>query len=306
MNQRSPNVTAPPVTAQAPAIVPDDLGRRHTTQSAVSVLLLIATLIAALPALAIFGMLVARGAPALSWEFLFGMPTNGMTAGGIFPAIVGTFWLVGVSLAFAVPVGILAGIYLSEYAGDNWLSRVIDLAIVNLAGVPSIVHALFGLGAFVMFMQFGASILAAGLTLGVMTLPVIITSTKAAMRSVPHAFRVASWNLGITRWQTIRHIVLPNALPGILTGVILQVSRAAGETAPILFTGAAFYLPILPRGVFSQTMALSMHVFVLVTQVPNVSDALKYGTALVLVGTVVLFNSFSIALRVYLRHNRKW
>lgn len=307
MNQRIPNVTAPPAALPAsPALVPDDLGTRHRTQSLVAVLLLVCTLVAALPALAIFGMLVVRGAPALSYEFLFGMPVNGMTAGGIFPAIVGTFWLVGVSLAFAVPVGILAGIYLSEYAGDNWLSRVIDLAIVNLAGVPSIVHALFGLGAFVMFLKFGASILAAGLTLGVMTLPVIITSTKAAMRSVPHTFRVASWNLGITRWQTIRHIVLPNALPGILTGVILQVSRAAGETAPILFTGAAFYLPILPRGVFSQTMALSMHVFVLVTQVPNVSDALKYGTALVLVGTVVLFNSFSIALRVYLRRNRKW
>ncbi len=285
---------------------PDGLAARHRTESIAGLFLLAATLLAALPALAIVGMLLAKGLPALSWEFLFGMPINGMTSGGIFPCIVGTVWLVGVSLLFAVPVGVLAGIYLSEYAGDSLLARLVDLAIVNLAGVPSIVHALFGLGAFVMFFQFGASILSAGLTLGVMTLPVIITSTKAALRSVPHPFRVACWNLGITRWQTIRHVVLPNALPGILTGVILQVSRAAGETAPILFTGAAFYLPILPRGVFSQTMALSMHVFVLVTQVPNVTDTLKYGTALVLVGTVLVFNSFSIALRLYLRRNRKW
>jgi phosphate transport system permease protein len=289
-----------------PALPLSDLAGRYRVEGLVRGLLLLATLTAALPALGIAGMLVVRGLPALSWEFLFGMPLQGMTAGGILPALVGTIWLVGVSLAFAVPVGILAGIYLSEYAGDSWLSRVVDLAIVNLAGVPSIVHALFGLGAFVMFFGFGASILSAGLTLGVMTLPVIITSTKAALRSVPHTFRVACWNLGITRWQTIRYIVLPNALPGILTGVILQVSRAAGETAPILFTGAAFYLPILPRGVFSQTMALSMHVFVLVTQVPNVPEALKYGTALVLVGTVVAFNSVSIALRIWLRRNRKW
>jgi len=304
------NEPAPHSVSESPAVLPsvaaESLDGRQRTETIVKLALLAATLVAALPALAIVGMLVVKGAPALSWEFLFEMPLDGMTAGGIFPAIVGTIWLVGVSLLFAVPVGVLAGIYLSEYAGDSLLARLVDLAIVNLAGVPSIVHALFGLGAFVMFLQFGASILSAGLTLGVMTLPVIITSTKAALRSVPHTFRVACWNLGITRWQTIRHVVLPNALPGILTGVILQVSRAAGETAPILFTGAAFYLPILPRGVFSQTMALSMHVFVLVTQVPNVTDTLKYGTALVLVGTVLAFNSFSIALRLYLRRNRKW
>jgi phosphate transport system permease protein len=263
-------------------------------------------LVAALPAVGVIGLLVLKGAPALSFEFLFTMPLRGMTAGGILPAIVGTIWLVGVSLAFSVPVGVLAGIYLSEYAGESWIARMVDLAIVNLAGVPSIVHALFGLGAFVLFLDLGTSILSGGLTLGVMTLPVIITSTKAALQSVPQPFRVACWNLGATRWQTIRHVVLPNALPGILTGVILQVSRAAGETAPILFTGAAFYLPILPSSVNSQTMALSMHVFALVTQVPNVSETMKYGTALVLVVIVLLFNSFSIALRLYLRRNRKW
>lgn len=279
---------------------------RRRTEGLAHLVLLAAAALAAIPALAIVGLLVVRGAPALSAEFIFGMPLHGMTAGGIFPAIVGTLWLVGVSLTFAVPVGVLAGIYLSEYAGEGRLARIVDLAIVNLAGVPSIVHALFGLGAFVLFMQLGTSILAGGLTLGVMTLPVIITSTKAALQSVPHSFRLASWNLGVSRWQTIRYIVLPNALPGILTGIILQVSRAAGETAPILFTGAAFYLPILPDDVRMQSMALSMHVYALVTQIPDVSLEMKYGSALVLVGTVVILNSFATALRYYLRRNRKW
>ncbi len=301
-------VPAPSSGSAADGVNPADahLGTRRRTESVASLVLLTATLMAALPALGILGLLIIRGAPALSFEFLFTMPLQGMTAGGILPAIVGTLWLVGVSLLFAVPVGVLAGVYLSEYAGESRLSRIVDLAIVNLAGVPSIVHALFGLGAFVLFFRFGTSILAGGLTLGVMTLPVIITSTKAALQSVPQSFRLASWNLGITRWQTIRHVVLPNALPGILTGIILQVSRAAGETAPVLFTGAAFYLPVLPDSVFSQSMALSMHVFALVTQVPGLPDSMKYGTALVLVGTVVLFNSFAIALRFYLRRHRKW
>jgi phosphate transport system permease protein len=280
-------------------------GRRRMETLAVG-LLLLATLAAALPALGVVGLLVVKGLPALSFEFLFSMPIRGMTAGGILPAIVGTIWFVGVSLAFSVPIGVLAGIYLSEYAGDSMLARLIDLAIVNLAGVPSIVHALFGLGAFVLFLDLGTSILAGGLTLGVMTLPVIITSTKAALQSVPQQFRVACWNLGASRWQTIWHVVLPNALPGILTGVILQVSRAAGETAPILFTGAAFYLPVLPSSLNSQTMALSMHVFALVTQVPNVSEEMKYGAALVLVLIVLIFNSISIALRWYLRRHRRW
>lgn len=284
----------------------EPLTGRRRTERVLSYVLMLAAVTAALPAVAVLGLLVLKGAPALSFEFLFTMPIRGMTAGGIWPAIVGTIWFVGVSLLFSVPVGVLAGIYLAEYAGDSWVARAVDLAIVNLAGVPSIVHALFGLGAFVLFLNLGTSILSGGLTLGVMTLPVIITSTKAALEAVPYPFRVACWNLGATRWQTIRHVVLPNALPGILTGVILQVSRAAGETAPILFTGAAFYLPLLPSSVNSQTMALSMHVFALVTQVPNVSEEMKYGTALVLVAIVVAFNSASIALRVYLRRNRKW
>lgn len=280
--------------------------RRRAGERALSRLLAVATLLAAAPALAVVGLLLVRGLPAISIEFLFAFPTEGMTAGGLLPALLGTMWLVGVSLAFAVPVGVLAGIWLSEYAGDGWLPRFAELAVVNLAGVPSIVHALFGLGAFVLFFHMGTSILAAGLTLGVMTLPVIITSTRAALRSVPHAFRLAAWNLGLSRWQTIREIVLPNAMPGILTGVILQVSRAAGETAPILFTGAALYLPVLPTSPTQETMALSNHLFVLITQIPGVSDDMKYGTALVLLVLVLAINAAAIAVRWRLRGRRAW
>jgi phosphate transport system permease protein len=280
--------------------------RRRAGERALSRALAVATLLAAAPALAVVGLLLVRGLPAISLEFLFAFPTEGMTAGGLLPALLGTVWLVGVSLAFAVPVGVLAGIWLSEYAGDGWLPRFAELAVVNLAGVPSIVHALFGLGAFVLFFHLGTSILAAGLTLGVMTLPVIITSTRAALRSVPHAFRLAAWNLGLSRWQTIREIVLPNAMPGILTGVILQVSRAAGETAPILFTGAALYLPVLPTSPTQETMALSNHLFVLITQIPGVSDDMKYGTALVLLALVLAINAAAIAVRWRLRGRRAW
>lgn len=280
--------------------------RRRAGERALSRALAAATLLAAAPALAVVGLLLVRGLPAISLEFLFAFPTEGMTAGGLLPALLGTMWLVGVSLGFAVPVGVLAGIWLSEYAGDGWLPRFAELAVVNLAGVPSIVHALFGLGAFVLFFHMGTSILAAGLTLGVMTLPVTITSTRAALRSVPHAFRLAAWNLGLSRWQTIREIVLPNAMPGILTGVILQVSRAAGETAPILFTGAALYLPVLPTSPTQETMALSNHLFVLITQIPGVSDDMKYGTALVLLALVLAINAAAIAVRWRLRGRRAW
>lgn len=265
-----------------------------------------ATALLILPLLAIIGLLVVKGFPALSLEFLFSAPAAGMTAGGIFPAIVGTLWLVGVSLLVAAPIGILAGIYLNEYAGDTWVTRIIHLAIVNLAGVPSIVHALFGVGAFVLFLGLGTSILAASLTLAVMTLPVIIASTKEALASVPMPFRRACWVLGATRWQTIRHVVLPNSISGILTGVILQVSRAAGETAPIMFTGAAFYLPFLPQSVWDQCMALSMHLFTVSTQVPNVPEPIPYATALVLLGLVLGVNLASIIFRSYLRSHRKW
>lgn len=302
----SPSAATPDPAPPSEGLLVDALESRHRRQALVELALAAATSLAALPALAIVGFILYKGMPALSWEFVSAMPTSGMTKGGILPAIVGTFCLVGVSLLFSVPVGVLAGVYLSEYAGNGWIARLVNMAIVNLAGVPSIVHALFGLGAFVLFLDFGTSILAAGLTLGVMTLPVIITSTASALQSVPHNFRIACWNLGATRWQTLWHVVLPNALPGILTGVILQVSRAAGETAPVLFTGAAYYLPILPTSVYDQTMALSMHVFALVTQVPNVPESTKYGAALVLLGVVLLLNSFAIALRTWLRRNRRW
>lgn len=258
------------------------------------------------PLIAILALLLVRGMPALSWEFLSAFPSKGMTAGGIFPAIVGTLWLVGVSLAVAAPVGILAAVYLNEYAPDNWITRGIHLAIVNLAGVPSIVHALFGVGAFVLFLDFGTSILAAALTLAIMTLPVIIASTREALAAVPMSFREACWNVGATRWQTIWNVVLPNSISGILTGVILQVSRAAGETAPIIFTGAAFYLAYLPSSVRDQCMALSMHLFVVSTQVPGVPESFPYGTALVLLGVVLTVNLTSILVRSRLRRRRKW
>jgi len=259
-----------------------------------------------LPVILILGTLIYKGAPVLSFEFLFTNPTNGMTAGGIFPALLGTILLVVVALLASVPLGIAAAIYLSEYAPDNWTTRAINLAIINLAGVPSIVHALFGVGAFVIFFKFGTSILAASLTLAIMTLPVVIVATRESLQAVPMAFREACWNMGATRWQTIRSVVLPNAVTGILTGVILEVSRTAGETAPIMFTGAVFFLPLLPQGVFDQTMALSLHLFVVSTQVPNMPEALPFGVALVLISMVLLMNSVSIALRMYLRGKKKW
>ncbi len=258
------------------------------------------------PVLIILSTLVVKGGAVLSFEFLFSNPTDGMTAGGILPALVGTVWLVTVALLVSVPLGVAAAIYLNEYAGDNWFTRIINLAIINLAGVPSIVHALFGVGAFVIFFGFGTSILAASLTLAIMTLPVVIVATRESLAAVPIAFREAMWNMGATRWQTIRRVVLPNAISGILTGVILEVSRTTGETAPIMFTGAAFFLPFLPESVFDQTMALSLHLFVVSTQVPGVPEALPYGVALVLVGLVLLMNSISIAFRVYLRGKKKW
>jgi phosphate transport system permease protein len=269
-------------------------------------LFMLMTLLLILPVLIILGTLVIKGGSMVSIDFLFTEPTDGMTAGGIFPALLGTVWLVSVALLISVPLGVAAAIYLSEYAGDNVLTRLINLAIINLAGVPSIVHALFGVGAFVIFFGIGTSILAASLTLAIMTLPVVIVSTRESLMAVPQAFREACWNMGATRWQTIRRVVLPNAISGILTGIILEVSRTTGETAPIMFTGAAFFLPFLPQSVFDQTMALSLHLFVVSTQVPNVPEALPYGVALVLIALVLIMNSLSIAFRMYLRGKKKW
>jgi phosphate transport system permease protein len=269
-------------------------------------LFMLMTLLLIIPVVIILGTLIVKGGSMISIDFLFTEPTDGMTAGGIFPALLGTIWLVTVALLISVPLGIAAAIYLSEYAADNLLTRLINLAIINLAGVPSIVHALFGVGAFVIFFGIGTSILAASLTLAIMTLPVVIVSTRESLQAVPQAFREACWNMGATRWQTIRRVVLPNAISGILTGIILEVSRTTGETAPIMFTGAAFFLPFLPQSVFDQTMALSLHLFVVSTQVPNVPEALPYGVALVLIGLVLIMNSLSIAFRMYLRGKKKW
>ena len=276
------------------------------TENLFRILFMIMAGLLILPVLIILTTLIVKGGSIISFDFLFSNPTNGMTEGGIFPALLGTVWLVGVALVISVPVGVAAAVYLSEYAPDNWFTRAINLAIINLAGVPSIVHALFGVGAFVIFFGFGTSILAASMTLAVMTLPVVIVATRESLQAVPHAFREACWNMGATRWQTIRRVVLPNSVSGILTGVILEVSRTTGETAPIMFTGAAFFIPVLPESVFDQTMAMSLHLFVVATQVPDVPDALPYGVALVLISMVLLMNSASIALRMHLRGKKKW
>ena len=280
--------------------------RNQRVQRLFQLLFLLMTVLLIIPVLLILGTLIAKGSSVISIDFLFTAPTDGMTAGGLFPALLGTVWLVAVALLISVPLGIAAAIYLSEYAGENWFTRIINLAIINLAGVPSIVHALFGVGAFVLFFEFGTSILAASLTLAIMTLPVVIVATRESLQAVPHAFREACWNMGATRWQTIRRIVLPNAVSGILTGVILEVSRTSGETAPIMFTGAVFFTPFLPQGIFDQTMAMSLHLFVVSTQVPGVPEDLPYGVALVLIAMVLIMNSLSIAFRTWLRGKKKW
>jgi len=280
--------------------------RNQRIQQLYKLLFLLMTLVLIVPVMLILGTLIAKGGSVISIDFLFTSPTDGMTAGGLFPALFGTVWLVAVALLISVPLGIAAAIYLSEYAGNNWFTRIINLAIINLAGVPSIVHALFGVGAFVLFFGFGTSILAASLTLAIMTLPVVIVATRESLQAVPYAFREACWNMGATRWQTIHRVVLPNAISGILTGVILEVSRTSGETAPIMFTGAVFFTPFLPQGIFDQTMAMSLHLFVVSTQVPGVPENLPYGVALVLIAMVLLMNSISIAFRTWLRGKKKW
>lgn len=276
------------------------------TQKIVFGLLFLATLLIVIPVGMIVVIIIQKGLPVINWQFLSDVPRQGMRAGGIFPAIVGTLYLVSGAILFALPIGLLAAIYLSEYAKDNWLTRVIKLAIVNLAGVPSVVYGLFGLALFVVFFKFGASILAGSLTLGIMILPIIITTSREALEAVPYSFREVSLSLGASKWQTIRNIVLPNAIPGILTGTILGLGRAAGETAPILFTVAAFYLPRLPQSVFDQAMALPYHLYVISTQVPNVDEKIRYGTAFVLLVMVLTMNLVAIVIRSRFRRKKKW
>lgn len=264
-----------------------------------------------IPLIVIVFYIFVKASPVLSLDFITNIPRSGMRAGGIWPAVVGTGYLVVFSCIVSAPMGVLAAVYLNEYAKDTWFSRIVQLAVVNLSGVPSIVYALFGVGAFVIFLGLGKSIMAASLTIAIMTLPVYIVAAKEAMASIPMAFRVASWNLGASKWQTIRTIVLPNSLSGILTGIILDTCRTVGETAPIMFTGAVFFKAVqkgdfFPYSPGEQCMALSYHLHTISTQVPGVPEAMLYATAAVLLGSVLVFNSFGIVVRTYMRHRKKW
>jgi phosphate transport system permease protein len=279
---------------------------RHLIQRFGFGLMSLMALLTVLPIIAVTIYIVLQGAPAISWEFITGFPRSGMREGGILPAIVGTLALTIGTAVFSVPLGIGAAIYLSEYAPDYGWTRLIRIAIINLAGIPSVVYGLFGLGLFVIFLRFGTSILAGSLTLSIMTLPVIISTAEEALRAVPQSFRVVSISLGATRLQTIRRIVLPQALPGILTGVILGLERAAGETAPILFTVAAFFLPRLPTSPLDATMALPYHLFVISTQVPGMPVKIQYGTALVLLVFVLGMNLLATFIRSRARARRQW
>ena len=261
------------------------------------ILIKIMTLVAVVPVFLIIGYIIYTGIPAISWEFLSEMPTDGMRSGGIFPAIVGTLWLTLGTIIVAVPFGILTGVYLVEYAKDNFLTRIINLTIINLAGIPSIIYGLFGMALFVIFLGFDVSILSGSLTLGIMCLPVIITATRESLLAIPNHLREASLALGATKWETITKVILPAAMPGILTGVILSISRAAGETAPIMFTAVAFYLPFLPISYWDQVMALPYHLYVISTQVPNMPQSFINGTLFILVVITLSFNLFGAFIR---------
>ncbi len=279
---------------------------RHTVQKIGFTAITMMVIVTIIPIVGTIIFILIKGGSAISWEFLSGFPHEGMRAGGILPAIIGTLYLTLGTAVFSVPLGIAAAIYLSEYAKDNQVTRIIRLAIINLAGIPSVVYGLFGLGLFVLFLNFGTSILAASLTLSIMTLPVIISTSEEALRAVPQSFRTVSISLGATRWQTISRIIIKEALPGILTGVILGLERAAGETAPILFTGAAFFLPRLPQSPFDATMALPYHLFVISTQVPEMPIQIQYGTALVLLVFVLSMNVIATVIRSRARARRQW
>ncbi len=256
----------------------------------------------------IFYFLFSKGIKIISWDFLTQMPKKSMTAGGIFPAILGTFYLTFGAMLFALPLGVSSAIYLSEYVTQNRLVKVIRLGINNLAGVPSVVFGLFGLVVFVKYLNFGISILSGSLTLAILILPTIIRASEEALLAVPQTFREGSLALGATKWQTIQKVVLPNAISGILTGSILSIGRAAGETAPILFTAVTFYKMRLPGSIFSEVQALPYHIYALLTEGthPETQVAIAYGTALVLIGLVLAFNLIAIFLRNKFRRSKKW
>ena len=277
---------------------PITISSRQLSQRSAFILLVLATIIIVVPVLLILLKIIISGAEAISWEFLTQAPSQAGKAGGILPAIVGTFYLIFGTLIFALPVGVMAGIYLTEYAPDNWLTRLINMAILNLAGVPSIVYGLLGLGIFVLALNFGMSLLSASLTLACQALAMTITTSREAILTVPKEYRDGSLAVGATRWQTIRHIILPQAIPGIVTGAILAMSRAAGETAPILVVGAAFILPKLPQSPLDQFMALPYHLYTTAAHVPGIPDSTMWGTALVLLIVVLSFNIIATAIRL--------
>jgi len=252
--------------------------------------------------------IVKNGGGAISWEFISQPPRRGMTEGGIFPAIVGTFIVTAVTAVLAIPLGMFAAIYLNEYAKQSRLTRLIRLSIRNLSGVPSIVYGLFGVILFVNILKFGTSILSAGLTLGLLTLPWTITASEEALKTIPNSYREGALALGATKWQAIRTNVLPYAIPGMLTGTVLGLARAAGETAPIMFTGAAFYLPFLPKSLSDQFMALPYHLYIMATQHHAIQQVrpLAYGTALVLIVLVLGMNMTAVVIRYRLRRKRRW
>jgi phosphate transport system permease protein len=270
-------------------------------------LLILATLIVAGFVLIILGYIILNGYGAINLEFITQMPNRMMTEGGIYPAIVGTIYLIIGSMSVALPIGVMAAIYLNEYAGESRTTWLIEMAINNLAGTPSVVFGLFGLALFVKYFGFGPSILSASLTLALLILPVIIRSTEEALITVPKEYRESSLALGVSKWQTIRHVVLPAAIPGIITGSVLSIGRVAGETAPILFTGAAYFLPRLPDSVYSQFMALPYHLFVLATAGTNIAKTrpIQYGTALVLLIIVLSLNLVAVLIRRHYRNKLK-
>ncbi|MDR0985318.1 MAG: phosphate ABC transporter permease PstA [Endomicrobium sp.] len=276
------------------------------TQKISYFILFLVTVFAIIPVIIIISVIVKNGLPAITLEFLTSFPKNGIRGGGIFPAIIGTFAIIICSIVIICPIGILAAIYLNEYAGNNLLTKIIKLAIINLANIPSVVYGLFGFSIFVVFLRLGVSIISGALTLSIMELPVIITTTQNALNSVPSSFREASLSLGVSHWQTIRYVVLPSAVPGILTGTILSIARISGETAPILFTAAVFYVPHLPHSIFDQVMILPYHLYITSTNVPYMPQKLVFGIALVLLIMVLTISSISIIIRIYFRKHKKW
>ena len=249
----------------------------------------------------ILGFIIVKGIGVISWEFLTGMPRDGMTAGGILPAIVGTLCLTLGSIVIAVPLGILSGIYISEYTRDNWLVKLIRIMTNNLSGVPSIVFGLFGMALFVNTLGFGDSIIAGSFTLALLVLPIVIRTTEEALRRIDNSYRLGSLALGATKLQTIRRVLLPMAMPNIITGLILSVGRVSGETAPILFTAVAYFLPKLPSSIFDQVMALPYHLYVIATSGTDLEATrpMAYGTALVLIAIVLVINLAANGLRRY-------